>query len=184
MSTPSTRPPSTRTIPSTIAQQLGDRIHRRIDTAPGGHLVLIRPFDPVACIATVGTATAGRQGLEEGLAEILWPPGIGDQPMGGTVAGMDVRVGEAGRHQFGSRIDHAVDRAVEVRTDMDDRTVLADHHPVTDQRMCGTEIPDHPNVANKRPHLISPSPSRSHTRQRRHRLVCFKTVIVFCNRVS
>ena len=153
-----------------VAQQLGDRIGRRIDAAPGGRFVLVRPLDPVAGIAAVGAAAAGRQGLEEGLAEILGPPGIGDQPMGGAVAGMDVRVDEAGRNQLGSRVDLAVEVAVVVRADMDDRLVLVDHHPVTDQRMCGTGIPNHPTAANERPHESLPWPWRSRTRQRRDRL--------------
>ena len=153
-----------------LRQQLGDRIGRRIDAAPGGRLVLVRPLDPVAGIAAVGAAAAGRQGLEEGLAEILGPPGIGDQPMGGAVAGMDVGVDEAGRNQLGSRVDFAVEVAVVVRADMDDRLVLVDHHPVTDQRMCGTGIPNHPTAANERPHESLPWPSRPRTRQRRDRL--------------
>src|SRR5262249_50863048 len=78
----------------------------------------------VAWVALDDLAFLGNGNFQKRLTVIHRPPGIGDQPMRGAVAGMDVGVDEAGRKQLALSIDDPVDSAFECFADVEDPVAL------------------------------------------------------------
>src|SRR5262249_61350384 len=87
----------------------------------------------VAWIALNDLALLGNGNFQKRLAVIHRPAGIGDEPMRGAVAGVDVGVDEAGRNEFARCIDDAVDLAFESFADVEDLGALEHEFSVPDE---------------------------------------------------
>src|SRR4030095_9383089 len=89
-----------------VAQELG---HREAREQAIARLRVRRVGAGVARISADHRALAGHGDLEEGLAEVVGPAGVGDEAMGGAVAGMDVGIDEAGTDELAPGVDLLVD---------------------------------------------------------------------------
>ena len=109
----------------------------------------------VARIAFDDLALLRHADFEERLAVVHWASGVGDQPMRGAMAGVDVGVDKAGRDQLAGGVDRCVDRAVEGFADMHDLVAFIDHNPVVDQPMMAAFVADDPARFDQGPHRNS-----------------------------
>ena len=107
--------------------------------------------------------------FEERLAIIHRSAGIGDQPMRGAVAGMDVGVDEARRDELAGGVDGRVDAAVERLADMDDLVAFVDDNAVMDQPMTAGRRGRRSSRSDQGPHgrSISDSATNRMLRDRR-----------------
>ena len=87
-----------------VAQELGHR-ERGVKTRAALGAMLVGAEVPR--IAADSRAFARHADVEEGLAEVVRPSGVRDQPVGRAVAGVHVRVDEAGSDELAGRVDHA-----------------------------------------------------------------------------
>ena len=132
-----------------VAQQLGHR-ERGVQTRAALGAVLVGA--QVARIAADSRAFARHADVEEGLAVVVRPSGVRDQPVRRAVAGVHVRVDEAGRDELAARVDHEVGGAVEARADVDDALVFPHHDAVADQRVRAAAEADDPAAADQSAH--------------------------------
>ena len=135
-----------------IAQQFGNR-ERRIQLEGGvrsGIAVL-----EVTRIAFHDLALFRNADFEERLAIVHWPAGIGDQPMRGAVAGMDVRVDETGSDKLTGGVDRRVGMPVERLADVDDPVALVNDDAVLDQPMAAGLVANNPARSDQGPHRRS-----------------------------
>ena len=107
----------------------------------------------IARVALDDLALLGDGNFEKGLAVIHRAPGIGDEAMGGAVAGMDVRVYEARRDQHPRCIDDLVDTAVESLADEEDLVVLVDELAVPQERVLAALMGHDPGCLDLGAHL-------------------------------
>ena len=106
----------------------------------------------VARIAADARALAGDADLEEGLAEIVPAPDVGDQPVRGAVAGMHVGVDEARRDQLVAGVDLVVDCALEVLADEQNGIAVIDQLGIAPEGMMPAGMRDQPAAGDARAH--------------------------------
>ena len=128
----------------------GDAVAQELGHRERGEKTRCRVSAPCASgrsvprIAADSRAFARHADVEEGLAEVVRAAGVRDQPVGRAVAGVHVRVDEAGSDELARRVDHQVGGAVEARAHMDDAPVFPHHDAVADQRVRAAAEPDDP----------------------------------------
>ena len=93
--------------------------------------------------------------LEKRLAVIHRPAGIGDQPMRGAVAGVDVGVDESRRNQLVLGIDHPIDATFECFSDVEDRVPFEHDLGVAQKRMLAALMAHHPRRLDLAAHAVS-----------------------------
>src|SRR5262249_56985749 len=101
----------------------------------------------IAGIAVEVGALAGHADLEERLSEVVGPTGVGDEPVRGAMAGVNVRVDESGADELVPRVDLAIDRAVEAWADVNDAIVLEDDDRAAEERVASAGEADDPSTA-------------------------------------
>ncbi len=106
----------------------------------------------VAHVAFDAAAFSRHADLEEGLAEIVRAPGVGDQAVRCAVPGMHMRVDEARTHELARGIDGRVDSALELRTHIEDLVALEDDLVIPVEAMVAVAVPDHPAAPPASPH--------------------------------
>jgi len=107
---------------------------------------------PASRIAADPAALARDADVEERLTEEIGAAGVGDEPMRGSVARMDVRVDESRAHQFAARVDLDLGSPVEAAAHVGDAIVLVDHDALGDERVRPLREADDPAAPHKRPH--------------------------------
>jgi len=106
----------------------------------------------VARIAADPGALARHADLQERLAEIVAPADVGNEPVRGAVAGMDVRVDETRRDQLVARIDLALDRSVEALAHEQHGAAFIDQLGIAPERMAAARMADQPAALDARAH--------------------------------
>src|SRR5262245_27434946 len=114
----------------------------------------------VARIALDDLALLRNGNFQKRLTVIHRPAGIGDEPMRGAVAGMDVGVDEAGRNQLALRIDDPVDLAFESFADVEDLVALEHEFSIADESMMPALMAHDPRRLDFGAHAVSTRPSR------------------------
>ena len=135
-----------------VAQELG---HRERGGKKRAALRAMLVGAEVPRIAADSGAFTRHADVEEGLAEVVRPSGVRDQPVGRAVAGVHVRVDEAGRDELAGRVDHQVGGAVEARADVHDAPVFPHHDAAADQRVRAAAEPDDPAAPDHSAHGVA-----------------------------
>src|SRR5215469_17963731 len=93
--------------------------------------------------------------FQKRLTVIHRPAGIGDEPMRGAVAGMDVSVDEAGRNQLSLGVDDLVDFAFECFADVEDPVALEHEFSVADEGVMPALMAHDPRRLDFGAHAVS-----------------------------
>jgi hypothetical protein len=93
--------------------------------------------------------------LKEWLTVINRPSRIGDQSMRRAMAGMNVRVDEAGRQKFACGIDGRIDMAIEFVAYVNDLVSLVHNNAVANERMGSPLVGNDPGCLDRSSHLFS-----------------------------
>ena len=135
-----------------VAQKLGDR-ERRVELERGRRSLI--PMLEVPRIALNHFALLGNGNFKKRLPAIHRPAGIGDQPMRGAVAGVDVGVDESRRNQLVLGIDYPIDATFECLSDVEDRVPFEYDLGVAQKRMLAALIAHHPRRLDLAAHAVS-----------------------------
>src|SRR5262249_28370397 len=111
----------------------------------------------IARVAFDDLALLGHGDLQEGLAVVHGPAGVGDQAVRGAVARVHVRVDEAGSDELIRGLDRAVDPPFEALTDVQDPVALEDDLAVPVEGMPALVVADDPGCRDSRAHGLRPA---------------------------